>query len=180
MRFVPAVPRNDILRLLEGGDRRAIGRADEVADIVSTERRLFPKLIAGLWSQERLVRMRAADATEKVTRKHPELLVRYKKELLGLMNEAEEPELRWHLAAIVPRLPLNARERRLTVAGLISYLRDRSSIVRTFALQGLADLARDDPKIQAQVTEILRISMKTGTPAMKARSRKLLFELDHT
>ena len=174
------MPRNEILALLEGGDRRAIGRADEVANIVSIEKRLFPKLIAGLWSQERLVRMRAADAAEKVTRKHPELLVGYKKELLGLMNQAEEPELRWHLAAMVPRLPLNARERRRTVVGLNSYLRDRSSIVRTFALQGLTDLAHHDPEIQAQVIEILRSSVKTGTPAMKARSRKLLLELDHT
>jgi hypothetical protein len=174
------MPRNEILALLEGGDLRTLGRAEEVAEIVSKEGRLFPKLIAGLWSAERLVRMRAADATEKVTRKHPELLVRYKKELLGLMNQAEEPELRWHLAAIVPRLSLNAKERMLIVAGLNSYLRDRSSIVRTFALQGLADLAHDDKETQAEVIEILRSSVKTGTAAMKARSRKLLLELDHT
>jgi len=172
--------RNDILALLRGGDRRTIGRADEVAEIVSRERRLFPKLISGLWSRERLVRMRAADATEKLTRKHPELLGKYTKELMGLMNEAEEPELRWHLAVIVPRLPLNVRERKLVAAGLKRYLSDRSSMVKTFALQGLRDLARDDQQIRAQVIEVLQGSVKTGTPAMKARSRKLLLELDHT
>jgi hypothetical protein len=169
----------DILALLQGEDRRTIGLADEVAAIVSGNPRLFPELIAGLWSPDRLVRMRSADAAEKVTRHHPELLAQHKKELLGLMSEAQEPELRWHLAAMIPRLQLDTRERKLAVSGLNRYLEDRSSIVKTFALQGLADLARYDPNIQPGVIEILRTSMKIGTPAMKARSRKLLLELDH-
>src|SRR6266849_3843856 len=100
----------DVLALLEGGDRRTIGRSDEVAAIVSKDPSLFPKLIEGLWSEDPLIRMRASDATEKVTRSNSELLRPYKKELLGLMAEAKEQELRWHLAVIVPRLQLSARE----------------------------------------------------------------------
>jgi hypothetical protein len=79
---------------------------------------------------------------EKVSRKHRELLQPYKKELLGLMAEAKEQELRWHLAVMVPRLLLNARERQLASSWLNSYREDRSSIVKTFALQGLADLTQ--------------------------------------
>ena len=167
-----------MLRLLEGGDRRTIGRADQVAAIVAKSLRLFPKLIAGLWSADPLIRMRAADAAEKVTRKHPELLTPFKKELLGLMTEATEQEMRWHLAAMVPRLPLNAAERELAISSLNTYLEDRSSIVKTFALQGLADLAQGDPTIQPTVVEILREATRNGTPAMKARSRKLLIRLE--
>jgi hypothetical protein len=122
--------------------------------------------------------MRAADATEKVTRKNREFLRPYKKELLGLMAEAKEQELRWHLAVMVPRLPLNAKERQLAISLLNSYLEDRSSIVKAFALQGLADLAKDDPSIRPKVIELLRESARTGTPAMKARSRKLLLQLE--
>jgi hypothetical protein len=122
--------------------------------------------------------MRAADAAEKVTRERPELLTPFKKELLGLMTEATEQELRWHLAAMVPRLPLNAAERQLAISSLNGYLEDRSSIVKTFALQGLADLARGDPAIQPTVVEILRDATRNGTPAMKARSRKLLLRLE--
>jgi hypothetical protein len=57
---------------------------------------------------------------------------------------------------------------------LVGYLEDRSSIVKTFALQGLADLAQDDPSIRPGVIEILRQATRTGTAAMKARGRKLL------
>ena len=59
-----------------------IGRADEVAAMVAKNPKLFASLIAGLWSADELVRMRAADAAEKVTRTSRELLQPYKKELL--------------------------------------------------------------------------------------------------
>jgi hypothetical protein len=168
------MPRIDILALLRGGDRRKIGRSDEVAAMVSAAPRLFPKLIAGLWSDDRLVRMRAADAAEKVTRMRPDLLQSHKKELLGLMQETRQQELRWHLAAMIPRMSLSPAELQLAVSALTIYLEDRSSIVKTFALQGLADLAQNAPSIRASVIETLRDAARSGTPAMKARSRKLL------
>jgi hypothetical protein len=172
------MPRVNILHLLRGGDRRTIGRADKVAAIVSKDPRLFPELIAGLWSEDPLVRMRAADAAEKVTRSNRDLLRPYKKELLGLMAEAEQQELRWHLAVMVPRLLLNPKERKLAAAQLNGYLEDRSSIVKTFALQGLADLAQDDASIRPRVIDVLQGATRNGTPAMKARGRRLLVKLD--
>jgi HEAT repeat protein len=170
--------RKDILSLLAGGDRRTIGRSNQVAALVSNDSKLLPELIAGLWSADPEVRMRAADAAEKVTRKNPELLQPYKRELLGLMTEAAEQELRWHLAVMVPRMALTARERQFAITALNIYLEDHSSIVRTFALQGLADLVKDDSTLRARVVEILRQATRNGTPAMKARGRKLLLRLE--
>jgi hypothetical protein len=172
------MPRRNILALLEGGDRRSIGGSDQAVAMVSKDPARFPELIAGLWSDDPLVRMRAADATEKFTRRHYEFLKPYKNALLGLLAETKAQELRWHLAAMIPRIPLSARERQRAAALMKSYLEDRSSIVKTSALQGLADLARDDPSLRAQVIELLRESLKSGTPAMKTRSRKLLLRVE--
>ena len=172
------MPQKYILPLLQGGDRRTIGRSNQVAAMVLRDPKLFPELIRGLWSADPLVQMRAADAAEKVTRKNRDLLLPYKKELLGLMAEAQDQELRWHLAVMVPRLPLSAKERDLVTALLTSYLEDRSSIVKTFALQGLADLAQADPGLRPIVIETLREATRIGTPAMKARGRKLLSRLE--
>jgi hypothetical protein len=174
---ITQVPRKNILTLLVGGHRRQIGRVDQVVAMVSADPRLFPQLIAGLWSDDPLVRMRAADAAEKATRTEPGLLMPYKRELLGLLTEAVQQELRWHLALMVPRLALNAKERELAASLLGRYLQDRSSIVKTFSLQGLAELAQDDPSLRPTVIEILRAATRSGTPAMKARSRKLLIHL---
>lgn len=172
------MPQKNILCLFKGGDRRSIGRSDQVTKIVLRNPGLFPELISGLWHEDSLVRMRAADATEKVTRTIPALLAPHKKELLGLMAETQEPELRWHLAVMVPRLSLTARERQIAASLLMHYLQDRSSIAKTFALQGLVDLAKVDPGIRLKVIELLHEAIRNGTPAMKARSRKLIKKLE--
>jgi len=169
--------KDSILALLAGGDRRTIGRSGDVAATVSKNARLFPQLIAGLWSEDPGLCMRAADSAEKVSREKPQWLQPYKKELLGLAAEAAQQELRWHLAAMIPRLPLNARERPIAASVMREYLKDRSSIVKTSALQALADLAGDDPEMRIEVIELLREATRKGTPAMKARSRKLLAQL---
>jgi hypothetical protein len=121
--------------------------------------------------------MRAADAAEKITVARPELLKPHKQELLGLVAEAEQIELRWHLALLVPRLALSAAKRERAAAALQRYLEDRRSIVKTFALQGLADLARKDASLRGPVRRTLKESLRTGTAAMQARARKLLKEL---
>jgi hypothetical protein len=171
------MPRQRLKDLLSGGDRRSLGRSNEAEKIVLLEARRFPELIRCMWSDAPVVRMRAADAAEKVTVERPELLHPHKQELLGLLAETEQIELRWHLALMVPRLELSAREREGAAATLQSYLEDRSSIVKTCAMQGLADLARQDPNLQDTVKHILEESLHTGTAAMKARARKLLKKL---
>lgn len=163
--------------MLEGTDRRSIGRADEVARLVLREPRRFRELIESLWSENPVLRMRAADAAEKVSAKKPRLLDRYKAELLGLLAEAEQIELRWHLALMVPRLRLTTPERQRAAAALQHYLDDRSSIVKTFALQGLTDLARNDFALRSKLKQLLEAAVQTGTPAMRARAGKLLKRL---
>jgi hypothetical protein len=174
------MPGKSILTLLTGGDRRSIGRAREVATRVGEDTKLFPQLIKGLWADDEVLRLRAADAVEKVTRARPQLLRRYKKSLLGFMAEERQQEVRWHLAVMIPRLRLNAEERETAMRLLEEYLQDRSSIVKTFALQGMADLARQcpDEEMRRRVVDTLRQAERGGTAAMRARSRKLLREFE--
>jgi hypothetical protein len=171
------MPRQHLKDLLRGDDRRSIGKSNQVAKLILADPKRFTELIQCLWDEDSLVRMRAADAAEKVTVTRPELLHPHKQELLGLLVETEQIELRWHLAQLVPRLELTVRERDRAVANLQRYLEDRSSIVKTCAMQGLADLAREDPNLQDTVKRILEESLRKGTAAMKARARKLLKKL---
>ena len=75
---------------------------------------------------------------------------------------------------MAPRLRLTVRERHRAAAALHRHLNDRSSIVKTSALQGLADLSRNDAELRAKVKQLLEDSEQSGTAAMKARARKLL------
>jgi len=159
---------------LKGKDRRSIGRSNEVVALVLREPRRFRELMKCLWSDDPVLRMRAADAAEKVSTQRPRLLDPFKAELLGLLREAGQKELRWHLALMVPRLSLTRAERLRACEQFQRYLEDSSSIVKTFALQALADLAQDDSTLRQQMHELLEDALRDGTPAMKARARKLL------
>jgi len=163
-----------ISAFLQGGDRRSIGRSNEVVRLVMRTPRRFAELIRCLWSDDPIVRMRAADASEKVSGRKPELLKPYKAELLGLLAEAKQIEMRWHLAQMIPRLHLTQSENQRVIETLQIYLEDESSIVRTFALQALADLSQNDAGLRSRVRGLLEGSAVAGTAAMKARARKLL------
>jgi hypothetical protein len=166
--------RQGLANLLKGGDRRSIGKANQILNVVLSEPKRFAELLECLWDEDPIVRMRAADAVEKVTVTRPELLKPHKQELLGLLAEAEQIELRWHLALMVPRLALTSAERQRAAESLRRYMEDRSSIVKTFALQGLADLALQNANLRELAKQALEEGLRTGTAAMKARARKLL------
>jgi hypothetical protein len=127
-----------------------------------------------MWGDDPVIRMRAADAAEKISRERPLLLQPFKSELLGLAAESAQQEVQWHLALMLPRLQTTASERRRVVAQLKDYLHSRSSIVKTLALQGLSDLAQGDEELRPEVLELLAQASRAGTAAMKARARKLL------
>jgi hypothetical protein len=124
-----------------------------------------------------LVRMRCADAVEKITLRRPAFLASHKQQLIRLAQTATQPEVRWHIAQLVSRLEWNGRERRRVAGILFSYLEDESRIVKTFSMQALADIAGADAQLRGPVLRRLQQLTRTGSPAMRSRGRKLLARL---
>jgi hypothetical protein len=168
---------HELLNRLTCGDRRSIGRSNEVVAAVLGEPSLFGVLFSGLWSSDPLIRMRAADALEKITRRHPEWLHPYKEQLIGQVARSQEQEVRWHVAQLFPRLQTSQEERAAMVAILLGYLGDKSRIVKTFAMQALADLAEQDAGLRPEVVRVLEEQTRAGSPAMQSRGSKLLHRL---
>ncbi len=169
---------DDIRALLRGGDRRSIGRVPHVLERVKASPRLLDRLVAALSDADPVVCMRAADALEKASRRDASALQKHKHALLRLARCTAQQELRWHLAQMLPRLHLRPSQRRAAARTLQLYLTDPSSIVRTFALQALADLALVDPALRPPALRSLRQAVRTGTPAMRSRATRLLRELE--
>ena len=142
----------------------------------------IPRLIELLWDDNASVSNRAADVLERIMREPTPALERavaaFTEELIGLLSEAGEKKLRWNLAFTIPRMKLTLPECRRVAASLRAYLDDPSSIVKTAALHGLADLTRQDPDLLPEVLDLLRVAGRSGTPAMRARSRILLKKLE--
>ncbi len=158
------------------------GRAKTVCRRLIAQPGLATRLIELLWDDDAGVASRAADVLERVSRDPSpplrRILDEHKEALLGLVADARFIKLRWNLALTVPRLSLTTAEARRAASSLSGLLEDRSSIVKTTALQGLADLTRHDPASLPGVLDLLRVQGGSGTPAMRARSRILLKKLD--
>ncbi len=164
--------------LLAGRHRLHAGRARQVAALILAQPKKISQLIECLWDEDAGVANRAADALERATFHQPSLAQPWKDALLGLMAEAQQNKLRWNLALSIPRIELSATEAQRAAAALRTYLEDKSSIVKTAAMHGLADLTRHDPGLLPEVLDTLRILSRSGTPAMRARGRILLKRLE--
>jgi len=164
--------------LAEGRCMQGSGRAFDAAVMALEEPRLTRQLLECLWDENPGVASRAADALETVTRERPRLLQPWKPALLDLMAEARPIKLRWHLALTVTRLKLTPRECRRAAEVLSGWLDDRSSVVKTCAMQGLAELSLQDESLRNEATDLLRVHSRSGTPAMRARGRILLEQME--
>jgi len=115
-------------------------------------------VFAAIGNDEPVVRMRAADAIEKITQVRPELLRPHVDTLLAIAASAEDKEVRWHVAQLLGRVTLKTNQRDEAVKVLLAYLSDNSNIVKTFAMQTLVDLAADDENLQSKSAPAYRTS----------------------
>lgn len=168
-----ADPGGELLASLRGGDRRSIGRADEVAATVLRAPALFGRLLDGMLDEDPVVRMRAADAAEKVSARRPDLLAEHQGRLLGAIAEVTQQEVCWHVAQMLPRLALSAAELNAAVELLYRYLDHDSRIVR----QALADLAGQHPRLVPVVLPLVERLAREGSAAMRVRGRRLVTQL---
>ena len=168
-----------IEELLKGGDPRALKGVTYVVDVVLHDPAQGAALVGAMAHDDPVVRMRAGDAAEKISRTHAEILEPHKAGLLQTAAMTEQPSLRWHLAQLIPRLALDPAERRGSIAVFKRYLNDPSAIVKTCAMQALADIARNDAALRRSVLPLLKGATATGTAAMRVRGERLLDVLQH-
>ena len=161
---------------LRGGDLRSIGRSNEVAARVLKSPELLDELFEGLFHKEAVVRARAADALEKISRKQPDWLRPYRARLVGRVALTDQQEVRWHVAQMLGRIVLTPSQRVNAVKVLHDYLENSDSqIVKVCALQGLADLAGRDPSLRPEVSRLVERALEHGSPSLRARAKKLRF-----
>jgi hypothetical protein len=166
-----------ILDMLKGGDLRSIGRSEEVVQIVLENPTRFGEVILGMVHEDRIVRMRSADAVEKITFKHPEWLQPYKEFILAKAAIVDQQEVRWHVAQILPRLDLSNDDVQVAVDILKGFLDDDSRIVRTFTLEALVGFIEKDANLEAWVIPLIEKFVEEGSPAMRSRGKRLLSRL---
>lgn len=171
-------PEASFREMLSGGDPRALRGVGAVVELALAEPTRCDELVrCVLDGDDEIVRMRAADALEKVSRARPPLLGPYVPVLLGTMSTIEQPSVQWHVAQMLGRARLTPSERTRAAWILRRYL-DTSSdwIVLNCSLDAMAGLARQDPDLRGTLLGYLHGSMDSGYRSLSSRARKLLAE----
>jgi len=132
------------------------------------------ELVRRLRDRDKTVVERTARTLKKISEADTGALYAWRKALLNEAFRAVDVRVQWNLSIVVGRLPLKGADKALAVELMFERLRDRSGLNRTMAMQALMDLSEDDEELRARVIPIVMEFIENGTPAMKARARKLL------
>jgi len=170
---------NLILSKLSVGDLRTTNASNEVVKQVLGKPELFNELFLGLTNDNPGIRMRSADALEKISLKKPVLLQPFKKQLLEIGKNSTQQEVQWHIAQMLAYLEFTPKEREEVIKILNHYLgTTKSNIVKVFSLQTLTELCEDNPKMRNALIQTIIKEMRSGSPAVISRGQKLLKRLN--
>lgn len=162
-----------ILDLLAGPDRRRIRGSPLAVQRVIRNPRLLPALVQGLTVPDPFIRVRAADALEKLAHHRPDLLGRYRARFLRVAETSDQPEVQWHMAQLLPGLGLSQTQRISARRVFQRYLHSPSSIVEAMALDALVRLSADTRSGPARIRRLLATAMHSPRAAVRARARRL-------
>ena len=158
-----------------------MGRGPEAASEVIVEAafgiggaKVRAELVELLRDRDKAVVERAARTLKKIAERDSGALYAWRKALLKEAFRAVDVRVQWNLSIVLGRLPLKGADKGLAVELMFERLRDGSGLNRTMAMQALMDLSQEDEGLRARVMPIVRQSLEGGTPAMRARARKLL------
>jgi hypothetical protein len=165
--------------VLAEGNRRSLGRAEEIVGIVIRHPDRFEELFDCIFSEDEIVRMRASDALEKVCRQRPDLFQPYTSTLLTEVSKINQPSVQWHLAQIIARLTLNTKDKATAISVLkINLLQSKDWIVLNWTLDSLAKFALDDARLRQWFIGVLRQYQGSDYKSIASRARRLLAQLE--
>ena len=164
----------DFEKILSGGDLRSIGKSKSVIAEIKNQKD-FDELFEYLFHIDRIIVMRSVDAIEKITIDKPNYLKKHKKNIFELLNIANDKELQWHLALLIPRLNLDYNEFEKAWNKLTYWAKDKtnSRIVRVNSIQALFELMKQQKGLEKDFSLTLSELEKENIPSINARIRKL-------
>lgn len=158
-----------------------MGRVPIAASIESLEAAFGPEgegvcgeLVRLLRDKDKVVVERAARTLKKIAERDGAALFAWRKKLLAEAFEASDVRVQWNLTVVIGKLPLKGADKALAVDLMFERLQNKSGLNRTMAMQALMDLSVSDKALRARVMPVVLEFVEIGTPAMRARARRLL------
>jgi hypothetical protein len=163
----------DLRETLGGGDLRSKGKSETVVKYIHNQAD-FDKLFAYLFDADRLIIMRAADAIEKISAINPSYILPHKNALVKLLSNAENKELKWHLAQIISRIKLSKLDIGKVWPVLYNWAANKkeSRIVRVHSLQAMYNLLKLHPTLKHDFDLLIEDVSSQNIPSITARIKQ--------
>jgi hypothetical protein len=165
--------------LVVGGKSNSLGRADEVIELVLRDKSRLDELYDCLSDEDPWIRMRAADALEKVCREHPDWLQPYIDRFSAELATSNQPSIQWHLAQIYRQVDLTDEQRNLAIGWLKQLLSSKEVdwIVAANAMDTLFRFNQARFVSTPELTALLNIQRQHRSKSVVRRANKWLERL---
>lgn len=164
--------------LAEDGHKNSLGRVNDVIDQVLADSSRLEELYNTMFGQDAWVRMRAADAFEKVCREHPEWIVPYIDRIQNELSTCSQPSIQWHIAEIYCQVELDKGQKAHAIKWLKNLLSsvDVDWIVAANSMKALAYFAAHGEVTKTALRTSLKNQLSHKSNAVVKRAKKLLAE----
>ena len=161
--------------LLSGGNPRVLKNVDLAVRQVQNDHSKLRGLFDCLYSGDEIVRMRAADALEKICRLNPRLITPYMDELLTKVAANPQPSIQWHIAQIIGQVDLNQKQHDAAIMFLKEKLQHATDwIVLGYSLESFAKFAQKDASQQKYFKRQLKKLTASKYKSVSKRAARLL------
>ena len=166
--------------LAAGGKANSLGRVEDVLAIVLQDQDRLEELYLCLFEDNAWLRMRAADALEKVCREHPTWLEPYIDRLAHDFSADTQPSIQWHMAQIYREVALTTKQKQMAALWLKQLVSttDVDWIVAANALSTLVVFTKRGDFPKTDMITLLKTQQKHKSNSVVRRATKLLAELD--
>lgn len=164
--------------LAEGGRSNSLGRVNEVIKLVLADDSRLEELYETMHHEDAWVRMRAADAFEKVCRQNPKRIQPYIDRFQGELSESLQPSIQWHIAQIYTQVELSEPQKKFAIAWLTTLLRsaDVDWIVAANAMDALGYFTRSGDIERYDLLGTVHTQLNHKSKAVVKRAQTILTE----
>jgi HEAT repeat protein len=167
---------NFAVLLTIGGKSNSLGRVNEIIQLVLQDATRLDELYSCLFNEDAWVRMRAADALEKICREHPDWLLPYVDRLSEEVAVLDQPSIQWHLAQIYRQVNLTNEQKSIAIQWLKQRLLSPTVdwIVAANVIDTLAYFTQQGSVPPSEFIPLLQIQQHHKSKAVVKRAARLL------
>lgn len=165
--------------LTAGGHANSLGRVNDVIACVLADKHRLQELYDCLFNEDAWVRMRAADALEKICREHADWLLPYIDRIAKDLAASQQPSIQWHIAQIYRQVSLTPKQKRSAIHWLADLLssKDIDWIVAANAMDTLAYFTKEGSFSRDTMLSLLQIQQQHASKSVVRRANKWLTTL---